>query len=341
MEEPLVSILVPVYNVENYVKECLDSLINQTLKTIEIIVVNDGSTDKSRSIVEDYCSLDSRIRLINQENRGLGAARNVLLSYAKGKYVIFIDSDDYIDLETVEVLYRRAERDQTEILIYNGKAFYDYGNEYIFEKKNYFRLLNEKDDGPVLSGLQIIERKRSIMNNAFKLYNRKFMISNDLFYPEGILGEDVEFFYHSMIIAQRVSYVNYIGYFRRYRADSIMTSGSINNIKDRIDTFNRLVTILESVEQDKYRKIISGQLALYACGLWILLMGRKDKQERKILLVNFHDNQMDTFIRQNKKGVISMGILTLLSLPSCFNFINSIICILVRKIFRTKTRLFN
>jgi glycosyltransferase involved in cell wall biosynthesis len=339
MDKPLVSILVPVFNVEKYLKECFDSLTNQTLENIEIIVVNDGSTDKSPLIVEEYCSKDSRISLINQENGGLGYARNILLSQAQGKYVIFIDSDDYIDLQTAEILYNKAERDETDVLIYNGKAFFDNGEKTVFEKRNYFNL-NEKDERGVLLGLEMVARTRGIANNAFKLYNRKFLLDNNLRYPEGVFGEDVEFFYRCMILAKRVSYINYIGYYRRYRASSIMTEGSIKNVQDRIDNFKSLAKLLKTIDSKAYREVFAKQFASYACGLWILTMSRQKKSERKQLLSAFHNHKLKVFIAQNKKGFVQMVTFILMSLPSFLDFFKILSCVMIKKVFKAKTRLF-
>ena len=100
-----VSVIIPVYNVEQYLKECLDSVINQTLKDIEIICINDGSTDGSLKILEKYESLDDRIVVFSQENSGLSATRNKGMQLSSGEYVYFMDSDDYLELNALEELY--------------------------------------------------------------------------------------------------------------------------------------------------------------------------------------------------------------------------------------------
>lgn len=102
MNTPLVSIVIPVYNVELYLRECLDSVISQTYHNLEIICVNDGSPDNSLSILEEYAAKDSRIRIISQENAGISVARNTGMDVATGEYIYFLDSDDYIALEMVE-----------------------------------------------------------------------------------------------------------------------------------------------------------------------------------------------------------------------------------------------
>ena len=115
-----VSIIVPVYNVEKYLERCLESLINQTYRNIEILIVNDGSTDNSKKICEKYKEMDSRIRLINKKNQGLGMARNTGLEYITGKYVLFVDSDDYVERNLVELVYKIAEENNCDFVRFHN-----------------------------------------------------------------------------------------------------------------------------------------------------------------------------------------------------------------------------
>ena len=114
---PKVSVIIPVYNVEKYLSECLDSVVNQTLKDIEIICVNDGSPDGSAEILEEYAQKDNRIKVITQENRGVSEARNSGLKIASGEYIAFLDSDDYIDLKFFEQLYKRGIESNSDVVV--------------------------------------------------------------------------------------------------------------------------------------------------------------------------------------------------------------------------------
>ena len=118
-----ISIIVPVYNTEPYLEQCLDSIINQTLEDIEIICVNDGSTDNSLSILEEYASKDNRIRIINQENKGQGFARNNGLKNVNGEYVLFVDSDDWIELNTCEALYKKVNELDLDMLFFCATSY--------------------------------------------------------------------------------------------------------------------------------------------------------------------------------------------------------------------------
>ena len=119
MNIPRISIVVPVYNAEKYLRHCLDSLINQTMQDIEIICVNDGSKDNSLAILEDYVKRDKRIVLLNQSNRGVSVARNNALKHVRGEYYMFVDSDDWIDDNACEVAYNCAIKENADCLMFS------------------------------------------------------------------------------------------------------------------------------------------------------------------------------------------------------------------------------
>ena len=118
MSEIKVSVILPVYNVEKYIRQCLDSIVNQTLKDIQIICVDDGSTDSSPEIIEEYARKDSRVIAIHQENGGAGAARNNGLRHAAGKYLSFLDSDDFFELNMLEEAYNCAEQYGADFVVF-------------------------------------------------------------------------------------------------------------------------------------------------------------------------------------------------------------------------------
>ena len=111
----LISVVLPIYNVEKYLRRCLDSVVNQTYKNLEILLINDGSTDNCLKICEEYAKSDNRVQVINKNNAGLGMARNTGIDYAKGEYICFFDSDDYIELNTIEKLYKIIVSEQPEM----------------------------------------------------------------------------------------------------------------------------------------------------------------------------------------------------------------------------------
>lgn len=125
MNQIKVSIIIPIYNVEEYLEECLVSALKQTLKEIEIICVNDGTPDRSMDIVNRYAKEDERIVIVEKENGGLSSARNAGLAVAKGEYVYFLDSDDYILEQTMEVLYGEASQNQLDNIYFDAESFFE------------------------------------------------------------------------------------------------------------------------------------------------------------------------------------------------------------------------
>ena len=126
-----VSVIIPVYNVEPYLKQCMDSVVGQTLKDIEIICVDDGSTDGSLDILKEYATEDSRIQIIEQKNAGAGAARNNGMRHATGKYLSFLDSDDFFEPRMLEKAYDLAEKDQADFVAYKSDQYHTEKKQFV------------------------------------------------------------------------------------------------------------------------------------------------------------------------------------------------------------------
>ena len=183
-----VSVIIPVYNVEEYLRQALDSVINQTFDDIEIICVNDGSTDNSLKILEEYAGLDNRILIINQTNKGVSVARNVGINQATGEYIIFVDPDDWIEDNLVEEAYKKIYKENLDIvsfghICYAGDGSYKSHSFNILEK-----LKNEK-----FFTVDIIVR--GLVHCVWdKIYKREFIINNQILFPKNIKNaEDVCF----------------------------------------------------------------------------------------------------------------------------------------------------
>ena len=189
-----VSVIIPIYNVKEYLARCLDSVVNQTLKDIEIICINDGSKDGSEKIVRSYADKDSRIILINQENKGVSAARNAGINRATGKYIGFVDSDDWIELNFFEELYNAAEKYNADAACCSIFRPYDSG-------KNKCKIKFEQEQ--VLTSAAEKYRILEIPNKCYiwnKIYKLKELKRQLLLFIEGVMFEDiyftVRFFYH-------------------------------------------------------------------------------------------------------------------------------------------------
>lgn len=189
MKPGLISIVVPVYNAEKYLKKCLDSLINQTYKNLEIICVNDGSCDNSYNILKEYAHLDSRIIVINQENRGASEARNAALDNASGEYIMFVDSDDYIELETCELAIAAAEHNHADLVFWSYvREFGDKSKEKhffwedgtIFEGDDVKTQLHRRLCGLVDEELAHPDYIHSFESLCTKLYRANYIFDNNI-----------------------------------------------------------------------------------------------------------------------------------------------------------------
>ena len=212
------SIIVPVYNTEKYLKKCLDSLVNQTLKDIEIICINDGSLDNSLQILKEYEKKDNRIKIVNQRNQGVSIARNNGIKLASGEYIGFADSDDYVDLDFYEKLYNGANANDMCGTLINNKKDNKY---YCF---------------------------------TTYIYKKSLIINNNITFPKNIInGEDVCFLWKAIFLSNKINYVNntYYHYIKRNGSavNSKMTLEKINSIlesiKVRFELVNKYVSSIE------------------------------------------------------------------------------------------------
>ena len=176
-----VSIIVPVYNVEKYIHKCLDSLVNQTLKELEFIFVNDGSPDNSPKIIKEYQKKDKRIKLLNKENGGQASARNLGLEHAKGEYIAFLDSDDYVKENMYEILYNRAKKDNLDIVICNNYLVYKDSTV-----ENVPGITNKKEK--IISPREYTTLSPSPWN---KIIRHEYLNQEKFKFPEGIIYEDL------------------------------------------------------------------------------------------------------------------------------------------------------
>lgn len=220
-----VSIIVPVYNVEKYLAQCLDSLINQTLKEIEIICINDGSKDNSTKILTAYAQKDVRIKIINQTNQGLSAARNNGISVATGEYIGFVDSDDWVDIDFYEKLYSAGKKYDSDIV---AGDFYREGKFLKSEKLKYRKEeLFTKPAEKVAKAF--IPRYNYVWN---KIYRREALLNLNILFPVGMFYEDM--FWLIKIIYNMQGFVTVPRTYYHYRKveGSIVTQKSVKHQQD-------------------------------------------------------------------------------------------------------------
>ncbi len=253
---PAVSVIIPVYNVEDYLRECLDSAVNQTLSNIEIICVDDGSTDNSAQIVEEYARKYDCVRLIRKENGGQSSARNLGLDEARGEFVYFLDSDDYIDLSMLNDLYTRAVQDDLDIYCFNCLPFFE--NDRIKnENLNFIDYYDRKGDySGVHSGQTMFSKMREnrefFASVCLQLFRRELIEENHLRFYEGIIHEDNLFSFKCMMLARRVAYTRKAYYQRRVRGESTMTSSqSMKNVQGYIVAYSEMLDFMRGRTVDE------------------------------------------------------------------------------------------
>ena len=218
---PLVSVLVPVYNVQAYLSECLDSLVGQTLKNIEIVCVDDGSTDDSLRILQEYAANDERIRIVRKENGGLPSARNAGLAVARGKYVGFVDSDDYVSPDMFRRLYAVASSSRADMVVCGAHCVPDEKGASNWMKD----VLSPRNITYTASTVKTFYDERAAHPFLWRtLVDRDFIESHGLRLDESvILGEDVAFLYKLYTCAKRITFLSdKLYYYRWKRPDSIM-----------------------------------------------------------------------------------------------------------------------
>ena len=237
---PRVTIALPVYNVEKYIRECLDSVINQTMKDIEIICVNDASEDRSMDIVREYAEKDSRFVIINKAHEGLSVSRNISIDAARGEYIYFLDCDDYIASNTLELLYSTASSHDLDILYFDGLAVFE--KESFKTQQMYETVYIKKcPRSGVLTGQQLLTHftiKNYKPHMCMQFFKLKFLRDTGIRCHPGIIHQDELFTSMSIAVADRVQYIKDILYYRRLRANSTITA------LDRKLSFYSIMTVI-------------------------------------------------------------------------------------------------
>ena len=256
MQNPIISVIVPVYNVRDYLSKCLDSILSQTFSNFELICVNDGSTDDSRKILEEYKKRDSRIIIIDKKNGGLSSARNAGMKVAKGEFFSFIDSDDWVDKTMLEKLYKSIEDTNSDISICAVHRFDEtkqqtddstpYYTLEFFDKTFDNRAFSYKDTKPFIMDVCVMAWN--------KLYRRTLIEKCNAVFPEGFIFEDGPFFFSIFFKTQRISIVrDFLYYYRINRKNSIIQKAG-KKFLDVIDVTEMMFNEIKDLEDfDEFR----------------------------------------------------------------------------------------
>lgn len=313
-----VSVIIPVYNVENYLRKCLNSLVNQTLKDIEIIVVNDGTLDNSQEIIDEYVKkYPKKVVSIIQENGGQGAARNTGLLHAKGEYIGYVDSDDYVEENMYEELYKKAKEEDSDIVI--------CGNNVV--KENYDFLSKEDVDKEFLLG------KMAVWN---KIYKKNIIVDNKIQFRSKVWYEDLDFTMKVYFSSKKISYVDKPLYNYLLREGSTMNNNNIKRNLELIEAFDSLIDYCK--DKKIYNKVKDEIEFLCIYHMYIFAITRvlntNNNYKAKIAIINkFRDYINSNFpnFKQNKY---------LYLLPKrrklIYNLINSKFYCIIMGIFKIK-----
>lgn len=284
-EEQKISIIVPVYNVQQYLHQCVDSLLEQDIKNYEIILIDDGSTDLSSEIVDEYANKDKKIKSIHKMNGGLGSARNAGIKVSKGKYILFVDSDDYLEKNCLSKMLGVAEQNDLDILLFGAHSFADDNNEII---NNYIR--HKAKFNTTRIGLESI--KNDFENNEYfasvclRMYNRNYILSTGYFFNEKYIHEDEDFSFLSYIQAKKVQIIPQTFYQRRYRGGSILTEKSFEKSFKGLDYAAESI-FRHSSELDENQKKIClyyyERLVLYVVTKYCRLDNSQRKRNKKVV----------------------------------------------------------
>jgi glycosyltransferase involved in cell wall biosynthesis len=299
-----VSVIIPVYNVEKYLKECLDSIINQTLKDIEIICINDGSTDKSLQILEEYAAKEERIKIVNKKNGGQSSARNAGIDIAKGEYIAFLDSDDFIANDFYEKLYNSAEQNNADCAVGNTIYYKDENNKQDDCWVNYYIFKSNKTIVESIEDKQNIIYSCSVWN---KIYKKELI--KDLRFPEKLYIEDVPFTFATAILANKFVLVKEANLYYRQHNTSIMATifnseriFDIFKIYEICDTFLKKVNIKAS-EKQEFKKILDNFkiFNLYSYYSNCSEKYKKDFEKKLISIIKYIDIKENPYITDESK----------------------------------------
>ena len=296
-----ISVIIPVYNVSAYLSACLDSILAQTFTDIEIIAVNDGSTDNSYEILDEYARRDARIRVFNQSNEGVSAVRNKALSYATGEYIVYVDADDYLAPTMLELLYRRAKKVDADVVICNFK--YVRNGEPVpstsvrlgarFQAKECFSVADIDYSG--------IKRWTPFVVVWNKLFKRSFAMEH-IHFPPKLRFEDTPAMFDALYHAKRISVIDEALYFYRVNIEGQFTSIRDGRVSDIVEITRIIFKQSREYECVSYKNLVRN------CALSGLLSRFKTQPYR--LKREYYEKMRELVSSLRKNGEITSGCLS-------------------------------
>lgn len=267
MNNPLVTVVVPVYNVEKYLDRCIDSIVNQTYKNLEIILVDDGSPDNCPQLCDNWAEKDSRVKVIHKQNAGAGMARNTGIDNSNGSYILFVDSDDYIDLQTIEECILSITRTKSDVVMFGRYTVYSDGKTKetpVITDKYYFSDSQVCDD--ILPGLFIHERGIGI-SSCNKMFNLKIIKDNNIKYKSerDVLSEDAIFHLELFRYVKSVSVIPK-GFYYYFQNENSFSRTYKKDLQERNNKFlKQCIQICDNYERNnRLRNYVCARYHIYA-----------------------------------------------------------------------------
>ena len=311
--DKMVSIIVPVYNVEKYLEQCINSIINQTYKNIEIILIDDGSTDNSGIICDEYAKKDNRIKVIHKDNEGISATRNRGIDESSGKYISFVDSDDYIEKNMIEILYKDIEKENADIAVCNYIIVKDKNNIKKDKNNSYNVIILSQNDA-----------LRMCFCNEFEFYlwNKIFKktLFNEIKFPKGKNSEERYTLPKLIDNSKKIIYDNRKLYYYRIRKNSIIHSNEKINY-DAIEADSYLLEYMKvnhkNLENISMESFINTNFAIYNK---MYIMKCKDKNKYKLITKNIKENYTKE-IKKSLKNKLKIKITLFLRMRCIYNML--------------------
>ena len=316
-EQPQVSIIVPVYNVENYIERCLNSLVNQTFKDIEIITINDGSTDKSLELLNKYAKEDIRISVIDLGDEGVSYCRNLGIEKANGKYIMFVDSDDWIDSSMVEVMYKKAEENKLDLVMcsyirefkdHSKEKIFNLPQEIIYKEDKVKNELLRKLVGPIKEELSNPEMLDALCTVWGKLYRADILKENKIkFVDLKKIGsaEDTLFNIFTFNYLKKVMFLNKSMYHYWRDNPKSVTSQYNPKLKEQRKVFFKYISdfIKENNFEQVFEEALNNRICTSVLGLGLIECSKNNKISRINKIKNIKIIINEEYIRNAYKNL--------------------------------------
>ncbi|EYU17368.1 glycosyltransferase [Photorhabdus aegyptia] len=287
-----ITIIIPLFNNESYIACLLDSISVQENVNFEVVIINDGSTDNSLEVINEYKKRDNRIRIFNQENRGVSIARNDGIKYARGEWILFVDSDDWLKPQTLRKWLDQAIEQKLDVLIGNGVSF----TEDPFSQENR-RITRRQPYGRVLTGKEWIEycvECREWPHFVWlQLIKKELIINNQLSFKDNTLHEDILWTINWSLIANRIGFCEELLYCYRHNLESITRSKEIKKLYHRADSYitvvDSIINISKEIKGEKSLRRSLSRHAIREVGSFFILYRKriKDPTLKKLLAKRF------------------------------------------------------